>query len=160
MGFKLLSLITIFCFASTSYAQSIARSSLNSFGNSVQKNGIRLTQTAGQSSNYSVFNSTELSIELRQGFQQTNNHLIHDKKGLQFILYPNPNHGSFSIQFDERIYGEIKYRLFDNQGRIYSENKLSTAGTHLFNFNLPAGSYILQLKDSIGKTGTTKIIIL
>lgn len=161
MRFTLLFLITIFSLASTAYAQSIVRSSLNSFGNSVQKNGIRLTQTAGQSGNYSVFNSTDVSIELRQGFQQANNnYLIQDNKGLQFTLYPNPNRGSFSIRFDERIYSDIKYRLFDNQGRIISEDKLSTVGTYLFNFNLPTGSYILQLKDSTGKTGTSKIIIL
>ena len=161
MKYKSILVLLLLCYYSNSYAQSIVRSSLNSFGNTVQKNGIQLSQTAGQSSNYSVFNSDDQSSELRQGFQQADRRDVQaDSKFLNFTLYPNPNYGSFSIRFNERIEGTLNYRLIDNQGRIYRDEKIASNMANHFNFTLPSGSYILQLENSTGKIGTTKLIIL
>ncbi|HLV41375.1 MAG TPA: T9SS type A sorting domain-containing protein [Brumimicrobium sp.] len=160
---KLNATIILLLLYSTSftYGQKIVRSSINSFGSVVQSEGVKLSQTAGQSSNHSVLHSNIENIQLRQGFQQVNNNILPVKsKGLQFTVYPNPNNGEFSIAFNERTTGEVKYRLIDNQGRIYKDNKFISNGVNYFNFNLPSGSYILQLINPEGRSGIAKIIIL
>lgn len=154
-------LLLLICGNSFTYGQKIVRSSLNAFGNVAQIDGVKLSQTAGQASNHSIFHSTNESIELRQGFQQVNSNLLPVRsKGLQFTVYPNPNKGTFSIAFEERIAGELNYRLIDNQGRLYKTDKFIANGIDHFNFNLPSGSYILQLITPEGKSGIAKIIIL
>ena len=154
-------ILLLICGNSFVYGQKIVRSSLNAFGNVAQSDGIKLSQTAGQSSNHSILNSNNGTFELRQGFQQVNSNVVPVRsKGLQFTVYPNPNKGNFSITFDERIEGELNYRLIDNQGRLYKVDKIIANGINHFNFNLPSGSYILQLIDPEGKSGIAKIIIL
>jgi len=161
MKFKTILFLALICGYSSTYAQKIVRSSFNAFGNVVENDGLKLSQTAGQSSNHSVFLSTSNGIELRQGFQQVNNNVVRAKgKGLQFTVFPNPNNGTFSVTFNERIDGELNYRLVDNQGRIYKDDKMTANGTNHFNFTLPSGSYILQLNTPEGKSGIAKIIIL
>jgi len=161
MIFRITLLLALICGYSSTYAQKIVRSSFNAFGNVVENDGLKLSQTAGQASNHSVFLSTHNGIELRQGFQQVNNNVVPAKsKGLKFNVFPNPNDGAFSVTFNERINGELNYQLVDNQGRIFKDDKMTTNGTNHFNFTLPSGSYFLQLNTPEGKSGIAKIIIL
>lgn len=155
----LLLLFTFLC--SITYSQKIIRSSINSFGSVMQSKEISLSQSAGQASNTVNLINKDREVTLRQGFQQpTNTHFKKTNKILNFELYPNPNSGSFSIFMNERIGNEFNYRIIDNQGRIFSDEKIFISGVQELNLSLPSGSYILQLKDTSGKTGTAKIIIL
>jgi hypothetical protein len=161
MKFKTILLLALICGYSSTYAQKIVRSSFNAFGNVTQNDEIKLSQTAGQASNYSVFYSTDQAIALRQGFQQVNSNIVGAKnKALNFTVYPNPNNGTFSVTFNERIDGALNCRLIDNQGRIFKDDIITANGTNHFNYTLPSGSYILQLKTPEGKSGIAKIIIL
>src|SRR5690554_3544104 len=85
MKFKVILVFILTVSISSAYAQKIVRSSLNTFGNVVQNNGLMLSQTAGQSSNHSVFYAENNKIELRQGFQQTHSGIkVSNRNGLQF----------------------------------------------------------------------------
>lgn len=144
---------------STSFAQTISRSSLNALGGTVENNGIGLSQTFGQSGITSTFVSNQLKI--RQGFQQpTTINSSKQDDGLNFIVFPNPNRGEFQLQFEKRMSGEITYSFYDNQGRLIdSKEMLATQNIH-FDYTLPAGIYTLHLSNSYGKSEVTKIIII
>ncbi len=65
----------------------------------------------------------------------------------QFILYPNPNEGIFSLQ-NKEISGEISIIMTDILGKIvYKKNTIFTKGnTQIIDVNyLPEGSYFIQL---------------
>lgn len=159
MKVKVLTLLFMALLFNFSYAQQIIRSSINAFGGIVQNNEIKLSHTAGQGSPHSVIKKN--AVELRQGFQQVNTKVTSNRnKTLNYTVYPNPNKGSFSIVFEKRIAGEVKYRLIDNQGRIYASDTFTASGTNHLNYTLPSGSYILQLTSPEGKSGISKIIIL
>jgi|GEM_PF-4788867 len=146
---------------SSLHAQEIIRSNFNAFGNVVTNNGIKLSQSVGQASNHTVFNPQSEEVELRQGFQQVNSKKIVVKnQSLEFNVFPNPNNGSFSVAFHENFDGELFYRLVNNQGKIYFDDKIKAERINKYNFSLPPGSYLLQIKTTEGKSGVAKIIIL
>lgn len=152
-------LFLIAVFHSTSYAQTIGRSSLNALGGTVENNGIKLSQTFGQSGLTSTFNSNQLKV--RQGFQQPRtSNTSKQNDGLNFIVFPNPNRGDFQIRFEKRITGEINYSFFDNQGRIIDSKEVPASQNLQFNYQLPAGIYTLHISNSNGQSEITKIIII
>jgi len=82
--------------------------------------------------------------------------------GLQdFILYPNPNNGNFTIQFNSDSGNEIKVNAHDLRGREIFAKSYSNSG--LFNEtlqlnNVQAGIYLVTVQDGARKE-VKKIII-
>ncbi|WP_322550961.1 reprolysin-like metallopeptidase [Flavobacterium psychraquaticum] len=78
-----------------------------------------------------------------------------------FTLYPNPNNGSFNVQFTSDSGNEIKVNVHDMRGReIYNK---SFANTGLFNESLQlnkaqAGIYLVTIQDG-AKKEVKKIVI-
>lgn len=156
---KTVSILAVFLLANGVYSQSLARSSLNAFGNSVTKNGIHLSQTVGQSGNTSVI--TGENALYRQGFQQPVSHRQKsNNKNLAFTLFPNPTKGIFSIQFDERVTGSLTYGIFDSQGKLIDENKINAQISIEFNYALAPGMYTLRVSNEEGQNGYAKLIII
>ena len=88
--------------------------------------------------------------------------LSSDSFGLEnFTLYPNPNNGNFTIQFNSNSGNEIKINVHDIRGReIYSK---SYTNDGLFNENLQlsnaqAGIYLVTVQDGSRKE-VKKIVI-
>lgn len=67
-----------------------------------------------------------------------------------FVIYPNPNKGSFTIQFDNISSNEIKVNVYDMRGRTIFENKYSNQVTFNENIqldNAQAGVYLVTVSD-------------
>jgi subtilisin-like proprotein convertase family protein len=78
-----------------------------------------------------------------------------------FILYPNPNKGNFTIQFNSKSDSKINISVYDMRGRSIFEKKYVNSG--LFNQNLQlenvqSGIYLVSVSDGSNKI-TKRIII-
>lgn len=78
-----------------------------------------------------------------------------------FVLYPNPNKGSFSIRFSSSNSSDIQVLVTDLSGReVYNKKFASTAdfNQNVQLKNVAAGTYIVTVKDGERK-GISKIIV-
>lgn len=77
-----------------------------------------------------------------------------------FVLYPNPNKGSFNIQFSE-IIDDYSVKIIDNSGRVVFENKYSGNNSLTQEMNLnatAAGVYFVTIKSDDFIT-TKKVLV-
>ncbi|MCC5916144.1 MAG: T9SS type A sorting domain-containing protein [Cryomorphaceae bacterium] len=75
-----------------------------------------------------------------------------EKHALQdFNLYPNPNRGQFTIEFNQTITGPVSIEIYSMEGkRIYAEIHERHAGSYYNNFNfqhLSSGVYFIRIKS-------------
>lgn len=78
-----------------------------------------------------------------------------------FSLYPNPNKGSFTVQFDSLTTNEIAISVFDLRGRNIFEKTYSNTGLFSQNIALDAvqkGIYLVTIKDG-DKKMVKKIVV-
>lgn len=84
----------------------------------------------------------------------------HDNTSLNFMMYPNPNNGSFNVQFQGEA-GPVTLKVYDMRGRcIYEKATVFNGGLFLeeIKINAQSGMYILNVEHS-GKKNSGKIII-
>jgi hypothetical protein len=97
------------------------------------------------------------------------NHLSSDQQEIitngSPIVYPNPLHNKFTIQFPYLDQGNIQLQLIDVAGRVYNIGKsnLRRSGTTLdvdvSALNLKTGVYILKINSATGKSESIKLLI-
>ena len=78
-----------------------------------------------------------------------------------FVLFPNPNKGNFTVQFNSTSNNEIKINVYDISGRRVFENNFENTGLFSQNIqlnNLQSGVYIVNVQD--GNTKEVKRIII
>lgn len=80
----------------------------------------------------------------------------------QLKIYPNPNDGTFSVDFRSDREGELLIHVYDNQGKsVYAETRKDFTGEYSNKFDLSArgkGNYVLKI--SLGdQTSTAKFVI-
>ncbi|MES2545613.1 MAG: zinc-dependent metalloprotease family protein [Bacteroidota bacterium] len=78
-----------------------------------------------------------------------------------FALYPNPNRGNFTIQFDSKTNSDIAISVYDLRGRTIMSNKYTNTGLFSQNINLDrvqSGVYMVTVQD--GDTKVVKRIIV
>ncbi len=78
-----------------------------------------------------------------------------------FALYPNPNKGSFTVQFDSKTNSDITIAVYDLRGRIIMNNKYNNTGLFTQSINLDSiqsGIYMVTVQD--GDTKVVKKIIV
>ena len=95
---------------------------------------------------------------LPTGLLETNNMV---KDSFTFTVYPNPNNGSFNVQFNTVDSGNIKINVFDMRGRLIY-NKESVASGGLFNdaihLNAESGVYLVNAEYN-GTRNSQRIVI-
>jgi hypothetical protein len=67
-----------------------------------------------------------------------------------FSLYPNPNNGNFTLQFNANTSSKIKVEIFDLSGRRIYDKEYLTTGIFNENIELPdasAGVYLVNISD-------------
>ncbi|RZK12820.1 MAG: T9SS type A sorting domain-containing protein [Flavobacterium sp.] len=98
-------------------------------------------------------NSTQFAVD---------NDLSTETFGLKdFKLYPNPNTGNFSIEFNSETSNDIKISVYDIQGRQILDKTYQNTGMFSQNVQLntvQAGIYLVNINDGDRKE-TRKIII-
>ncbi len=78
-----------------------------------------------------------------------------------FVVYPNPNDGAFSIKLNSSTSRQIGVEVFDIRGRYFYNKKFEFAGDFNESIHIdkiPAGIYFLNVSDGVRKS-TKKIII-
>jgi len=64
----------------------------------------------------------------------------------KIIIYPNPNDGSFTIDFGSDNYKEFNLKISDSEGQqLYFFDKFSSSPVTVNMSNKPKGAYILSL---------------
>ena len=77
---------------------------------------------------------------------------------LQLAVYPNPT--TNWLQLDIKNYGfeKLNYQIFDINGKLVLENKISTETTTISMENLSTNIYLLKVLDNNKEVKTFKII--
>lgn len=78
-----------------------------------------------------------------------------------FRLYPNPNNGIFTLEFDSVSSEDIQVSVFDIRGRKVFDQTYSNTGKFSQDINLnnaQSGVYMIHIKD--GKTSETQKIVI
>ncbi len=78
-----------------------------------------------------------------------------------FSLYPNPNTGNFTVQFDSASTNDIAISVYDMRGRNVFENTYANTGMFSQNLqlsNVQAGVYLVMVKDGDRKV-VKKVIV-
>lgn len=86
---------------------------------------------------------------------------VADNNLKNFVIYPNPNNGNFTVQFESNSGNDIKINVYDISGRVIFEKAYQNTGTFNQNLqlsNVQAGTYLVTVQD--GDTKTTKRIIV
>ena len=70
----------------------------------------------------------------------------------EFLVYPNPNQGTFNLKFEELSSREIQIKVFDMKGQnVYSQNLTSSNGTYLEQIDLfqnHSGIYLIKIETN------------
>lgn len=80
---------------------------------------------------------------------------------INFMIYPNPNNGSFNVSFNKSESNDIKIEINDMQGRFIFENKYNNSGSFNQEIKLDTiqnGIYFLNIQ--IGEFKASKRIII
>jgi hypothetical protein len=71
-----------------------------------------------------------------------------------FSLYPNPNKGSFTVQFDSKSNADVAITVHDISGRTILSKKYNNTGLISQNVsldNVQTGVYLVTVQDGDGK---------
>ncbi|ESU19430.1 fpp1 protein [Flavobacterium cauense R2A-7] len=78
-----------------------------------------------------------------------------------FVIYPNPNNGNFTVQLESNSGNDIKINVHDISGRVIFEKSYQNTGTFIQNLQLntvQAGTYLVTVQDGDNKS-TKRIIV-
>jgi len=74
------------------------------------------------------------------------------------IVYPNPTVQNVTLSIKDFDITNLNYQLFDIQGRIISNGKITQNETQIEMYSLPADTYILSVSQANKDLKTFKII--
>ncbi|MNY48835.1 hypothetical protein D3C86_1842060 [compost metagenome] len=84
-----------------------------------------------------------------------------DFENVDFVAYPNPNKGSFTVQFSRDSVSEIKVYVNDIVGKYVYERTFQGSGYFIQDIqlpNVPSGLYFLTVTDGERKV-VKKILV-
>ncbi|MCG2612170.1 M12 family metallo-peptidase [Flavobacterium sp. SM15] len=127
--------------------------------------GVDGMNSAGQwllAAKSTVAGNTISSITLNLCRTETTITLNSESFGLQnFSIYPNPNNGNFTVQFDSQSSNTIKVGVHDLRGRLVFEKDYQNTGAFNQNLqlnNVQSGIYMVTVQDG-DKKEVKKIVI-
>jgi len=125
------------------FAQTLSRQSLHSLGGSMHGVNLTLQHTVGQSSNFSVFTQDQLS--LRQGFLHgyADDNLAANQHNA-LLIFPNPNHGYFTLQTALPVSGELQVMVFNAFGQVVPQFDCPAQSAASISLSLPTGLYFIR----------------
>ena len=69
-------------------------------------------------------------------------------------MYPNPNNGTFAIQFNSNSSSNVKVEVFDIEGRMIFDKEYENSGVFSENIELrgvQSGLYLVRITDGSKK---------
>ena len=137
-----------------SYTQSINQQVISASGTSFSNDEYIIESTLGES----VISTLENDKILTQGFHQTSLKIssISESSDIKLKLYPNPNVGVFTVEFEKRQ--KISVILSTLNGQDILTEKLDNNIKKTFDISeLPQGIYLLKVLDTNNKQSVFKI---
>lgn len=77
---------------------------------------------------------------------------------LQMIVYPNPTSSFVNLKIDNFNLEELNYQLYDLNGRLISDKKITQTETQIQLENYPSAIYLLNVNQKNKTIKTFKII--
>jgi len=150
-------------------AQSIAPSTINATGSSAIINTNLYEWSIGEMTLVNTFSTSNLIVT--QGVLQPSVSLVgieeEASKEIAIVLYPNPTSDYIQMQPDLNGAGKLNYMLFDNSGKLITQQTIQLASgkeaQQISLVGLPSGSYSLtvsvtQKKETVSKVYTIQKI--
>ena len=84
-----------------------------------------------------------------------------DVHEVDFTIYPNPNDGNFTIEFQQANFSKAVFSLYNAMGRIIFEEKVETNNTFTFSANrhdLAKGIYYVNIRSDQGQFSKKLVI--
>ena len=139
-------------FIKTSFGQEVVSSGGDSYSNASSS----IDFTIGEV----IINTvTDGTSTLTQGFHQSKWNLVGITEYLpeyDALVFPNPTEDILNIK--TQAFDNVMYSLYDAQGKLVIQNKLSAAQTLIQVSHLAAGSYSLILNNKTQKLKTFNLI--
>lgn len=85
---------------------------------------------------------------------------IEESKGinLSFSAYPNPTDNNVTLIISEDVISGLSYQLYDNQGKLLQNEKITNNQTSIVLSNLAPATYFIKIKQRNKEIITYKII--
>lgn len=100
---------------------------------------------------------TDTEIIAGNGFIDIPNVIIHSDFGLQF--YPNPVQDNLNIKLENYIHEELKYAIYDVQGRKVMQGNINNDFMQIQVSDLISGLYIFSLQNNNAQSLSTQNFI-
>ena len=152
--------VVMMLLSSHSYAQTIARQSISSYGSTSSADGHSYSQTVGQS--YNTKNADNVNVT--QGFLQPVSYkiekvIIDNIEALEISVFPNPARHSVILKSTNEL-EEAFIAVSNIQGKIIYEQKIQRVKEHVIDCSLwSTGMYIIKIQDDSNKQSVNKLII-
>ena len=100
---------------------------------------------------------------VQQGIQQGVNVIVltnPELKNIQLkaVVFPNPAKNSVTLSLIDYNTSNVKYRLFDMQGKLIKKDRITKKYTLIYLKRLQQGAYILKVYKNSNQVKTFKII--
>ena len=144
----LLSLITTFSVS----AQEVISTQGDSYSNAIGNIDFTIGEVI-------INTGTNGTIDITQGFHQTNWNFLGVEDfapNYEAIIFPNPTEDVLNIKTSS--FENVTYTLYDAQGKLVMQDKLSAEQTPIQVTQLAPGSYSLTLNNAIQNLKTFKLV--
>lgn len=138
-----------------------AQKSVNSTGGNASGSGGSASYSVGQA----VYTSnTETGGTVAQGVQQPYEiwveTTIEEAKGINLLVtaYPNPTTDYLTLRIDEFDISDLSYQLYDMQGKLLRNEKITGNQTRIVMSNLAPATYSVKVVQGNKEIKTFKIV--
>jgi len=138
-----------------------AQKSVNSTGGNASGSGGSASYSVGQA----VYTSnTETGGTVAQGGQQPYEiwveTTIEEAKGINLLVtaYPNPTTDYLTLRIDEFDISDLSYQLYDMQGKLLRNEKITSNQTRIVMSNLAPATYSVKVVQGNKEIKTFKIV--
>jgi len=150
-------LVGIACMSFKSFQ---AQESVHSSGNNVMGTGGTVSYSIGQvayvtnvGANGSVAQGVQQPFEIQTVLGNENFNI-----SLEMVVYPNPTTNLLMLEVKNYVLENLDYQLFDLNGRLIIDEKISAETTTISMEQYPSAVYLLKVIDNSKEIKTFKIL--
>ena len=139
-----------------------AQESVNATGGNASGSGGSASYSVGQvvyTSNTGTTGSVAQGVQ--QPYEISAVTSIEEAKGINLLLtaYPNPTTDYLTLRIDEFDFSNLSYQLYDMQGKLLRNEKITSNQTSIVMSNLVSATYFVKVVKGNKEIKTFKIII-
>jgi len=151
--------ILIFAFCLLGWgASTFAQQGSVAAGGTASGSGGTVTYTVGET-NY--INTTGSGGSINQGLQQPfdiTTNVNETTLSVEVGLYPNPTNAFIILNVKSADISDLRYQLFDINGRLLVDNKVNSTETNISMFDYASATYFLKVVNSKNESKQFKIV--